>query len=259
MTRWLRVAGSALRVQVAFTRNDIEDLRPLASMPLVTLVGLAILVHSGRAELAPYALVAGTLMTIGQMGLFVASELIWRERMWQTLELMVAAPASYVAVLLPRVLVLTTLGAVGFAESWLIAKLVFAAPLTIHHPVLLTATLLASCFASAGTAALMAGLFALSQQIRTFQNAVNGPLYLLGGVLVPTTFLPAWMQTLSPFVFFSWSADLMRASFAPAPPSGVCTGLLAILALGAASALLGGLVITRMLDRLRQSGTLGLA
>jgi ABC-2 type transport system permease protein len=259
LTSWLRVARSAVRAQVAFTRNDIEDLRPLASNPLVTLVGLAILMQSGRAELAPYALVAGTLITIGQMALFIASELIWRERQWQTIELMVATPAPYVAVLIPRVLVLTTLGAVGFVESWLIAKLAFSAPLTIHHPLLLAATLLATCFAAAGTATLTAGLFGLARTIRTYQNAINGPLYLLGGVLVPTAYLPAWMQALSPYVFFTWSANLMRAAFAPAAPSAVAISLLAIVGLGAASALLGALVVTRMLDRLRHNGALGLA
>ncbi|MDB4975732.1 MAG: type transporter [Myxococcaceae bacterium] len=256
---WLRVAASAARAQVRFTRNDVEDLRPVLTMPLVTVVGLAILVHSQRSELASYALVAASLMTIGQMGLFVASEVIWRERHDETLELVVATPAPYVAVLMPRVLVLTLIGLVGFGESWAIARLLFAVDLTVHHPLLLVATLIASCFGSAGTAVLTAGLFSMGQQIRTFQNAVNGPLYLLGGVLVPTAFLPFWMQWLSPFVFFSWSATLLRAAFSPDPPRQVWVGLSAIVGLGVAAALLGSLVIARMLKRLRQTGTLGLA
>ena len=88
---WLGIAAGAARAQLRLKRKDIEDLRPLRTMPFVTLVGVAILVHSARAELASYGLVA--LMTIGQRGLFVASEVIFRERQWQTLELTVAPPA----------------------------------------------------------------------------------------------------------------------------------------------------------------------
>lgn len=255
---WLRVAAGAARAQVRLTKNDIEDLRPIGTMPLMALVSVAILVHSGRAELAAYGLVAATLMTVGQMGLFVASEVIFRERQWQTLELTVATPAPYLFVLFPRVLVLTLIGLVGFAESWLLTRVVFGLSLTVYHPLLLIATLVATALASAGTAVLTSALFSLGQQVRTFQNAVNGPLYLLGGVLVPISYLPALLQPVSPFVFFYWSAKLMRSAFEPATPDDVAQGLLAILALGAAALLLGSLVLARMLDRLRRHGALGL-
>jgi ABC-2 type transport system permease protein len=255
---WLRVAVGAARAQVQLTRNNIEDFRPVVGMPLVTLAALAILVQSGRRDLASYALVAATLMTIGQMGLFVASEIVWQERKDQTLELVVASPAHYFFVLLPRVLVLTSIGLFGVAESWLIARFVFALHLTIHHPWLMLFTLFASSLAAAGTAVLTAALFSLGRHVRTFQNAVNGPLYLLGGVLVPVHYLPAWLQPLSPFVFFSWSADLLRAAFAPATPERVAASLAAILVLAASAALIGGLLLRRMLDALRRDGALGL-
>lgn len=154
----LRVAAGAARAQVQLTRNNIEDFRPIFTLPLAMLVSLAILVQSGRADLAHYGLVAATLMTIGQMGLFVASEIVFQERNGQTLELVLATPAPYVLVLLPRILVLTLLGLVGAAESWLLARLVFGLALTVHHPALLLATLLASSFASAGAAVLTAAL-----------------------------------------------------------------------------------------------------
>ncbi len=258
LRRLSRVLAGSARVQVRLTRHNIEDFRPLFGMPLVALVAIAILVHSGRADLAPRGLVAASLMTIGQMALFVASEIVFLERNGQTLELVVASPAPYVAVLSARVVVLAMLGVLGVAESWLIARCVFGLELTVYHPLLLISTLLASSLAAAGTAVLTAALFSLGKQVRTFQNAINGPLYLLGGVLVPTTFLPAWLQPLSKLVFFYWSAGLLRACFAPEPPPGVARALLAVLALAAFTWLLGGIVLRRMLDHLRRDGTLGL-
>jgi ABC-2 type transport system permease protein len=253
-----RVLVGAARAQARMTRQNIEDLRPILTMPLVTLVSLAVLVQSGRAELAPYGLVAAVLMTIGQMGNFVASEIVWQERNELTLELVVASPAPYYGVLLARVLVLTSLGLIGALESWLIARLVFGLHITVHHPLLALSTLVFASLAATGTALLTTALFALGSQVRTFQNAINGPLYLLGGVLVPISFLPGWLQPVSPFVFFYWAANMLRASLSAEPPVQVVQSLLAILALGLLTGLLARGFLTRMLDRLRQDGSLGL-
>jgi len=258
LPRALRLFAAAARLQIQLTRNRIEDLRPLFGMPLVALVSVAILVHTGRSDLAAYGLVAALLMTIGQMGLFVASEIVFLERNEQTLELAVATPAPYWLVLFGRVLVLTVLGLLGAVESWLIVRVVFGLQLTVHHPALLIATLLATSLASAGTAMLAAALFSLGRQVRTFQNAVNGPLYLLGGVLVPVTYLPVWLQPLSPFVFFYWSANLLRAAFTPGEPAGAARGVAMILLLGGLSTLGGAWLLRRMLDHLRREGSLGL-
>jgi len=253
-----RVLLGAARMQARLTRQKIEDLRPLLTMPPIALVSVAVLVHAGKAQLAPYGLVAAVLMTVGQMGNFVASEIVFMERNEQTLELVVASPASYYAVLLARILVLTSLGVIGALESWLLVRICFGLHLTVHHPGLALATLAATSVAAAGTALLTTALFALGNQVRTFQNAINGPLYLLGGVLVPTSFLPAWLQPLSPFVFFYWAANLLRAALSSAEVQGAAVGLASILALGAGAALLGYGVLQRMLTRLRRSGALGL-
>jgi ABC-2 type transport system permease protein len=227
-------------------------------MPLLTLVSVAVLTQSGRMEYLHYGLVAAVLMTIGQMGNFVASEIVFQERHGQTLELVVASPSPYVLVLLARILVLSVGGLVGAAESWLIARVVFGLQLTIEHPLLLASTLLATSLATAGTALLTAALFSLGRQVRTFQNAINGPLYLLGGVLVPVAYLPDWLRPLSPFVFFSWAADLLRAAFVSGAPLGVSQGLSMIVLLGTLAGGLGAWILRRMLDNLRRSGTLGL-
>lgn len=253
-----RVIVGAARAQAQLTRQNIEELRPALTVPLVSLVALAVLVHSGREDLAHYGLVAAALMSIGQMGNFVASEIVFQERNGQTLELVVASPSPYALVLAARVVVITAFGLVGVAEGWLLARLVFGLELRVHHPALLCATLLATSLGAAGTALLTAALFALGRQVRTFQNAINGPLYLLGGVLVPTAHLPDALQALSPFVFFSWAAGLLRAALTPVPPRGVELALSAILGLAALSAGAGALLLRRMLDRLRREGTLGL-
>ena len=240
------------------TYRDIEDLMPLVTMPLFTLVFMAVFVHSGRSDLLGYALVAPLLMTVVQMGLFVASELITRERNGQTLELLVATPAPFFLVLTSRIAVSSLLGLLGFVESWVIARAVFDVSVPIHHVSLFVATLLLTALATTGTALITAALFCFSRSARTLQSSLAFPLFLIAGVLVPVTFLPEWVQPVSRIIFLYWSAELLRDAMQPASPEDVLLRLTAIAALGLGAGAVGASLVHRMLQHLRREGTLGL-
>lgn len=254
----IRLALSSAKLQLRIASRDIETLMPLLTMPLNTLVAMAVFVHAGREDLAAYGLCASFLLTVGQMALLSSSGIVSNDRFHQLLELFLAAPAPYVLVLAVRTMLLTTLGLVGFVEGWLITKLVFGVTVTIYHPGLLAATLAATAFASGGTAVLMAATFAMLKNTRTLQLTLNGPLFLLGGVLVPATFLPFWLQPLSPLVYFFWSANLVRGALDVAPVQDVALRLGAVVGLGLVALTAGALVMERMLSRLRHSGQLGI-
>lgn len=253
-----RLLLAAARMQFVLTRHNIEDLLPVLVIPLLTLPSMAILLHAGRADLAPFALSASLLMTIGQMGFFVAGEVVSMDRRQQLLDIIVASPASYAVILLGRVGVLTILGLLGFAEGWLIARMVFGVHVPVFHGALLVMTLIATVVASTGTALLFTALLGLAGTTRTFQHAVNGPFYLLGGVLVPVQYLPVWLQPVAPFTFFYWAAGLVRDTLRPVPVQDGLMRLSATAILGLIAGLIGMLVIGRMLGRLRRDGTLSL-
>jgi ABC-2 type transport system permease protein len=254
----IRLLLAAGKMQLALTRHNIEDLLPILVIPLLTLPSMAILIHSGRADLAPFALSASLLMTIGQMGFFVAGEVVAMDRRHQLLDIIVASPALYAVILAGRVGILTALGLLGFFEGWLIAWGVFAVHVPIVHGGILVATLLATVIASTGTALLFTALLGLASTTRTFQHAVNGPFYLLGGVLVPVHFLPTWLQPLAPLTFFYWAADLVRDTLRTGPVENASLRLSITVGLGLVTGLIGMLVIGRMLGRLRRDGTLSL-
>lgn len=256
---FLRVIAVTARTQGRLILRDIECMLPLLISPLQTLIALAILSASGRLDLASYALCAGLLMTIGQMGLFIGSEVVANDRYNQVLELLVATPTPYTWLLATRTLIIVSTGLIGLVEGWLIARFVFDITLAIPHPGLLIAALAATVLAGTGTSILTSALFSLARTTRTLQNAINGPLYLLGGVLVPVGFLPVWLQPFSPLIFFYWAANLVRAALDPAPPTGAGFQLAMVLGLGAVTAGIGAWVMRIMLDKLRAEGRLGLA
>jgi ABC-2 type transport system permease protein len=67
------------------------------------------------------------------------------------------------------------------------------------------------------------------------------------------------VRPLSRLVFLSWSYDLLRATLRPGPVEQLAPRLGAILLLGAAGFVVGGLLLRTVLRRVRELGTLPLA
>jgi ABC-2 type transport system permease protein len=255
----MAIVLAALRAQFQQTQRNIMDVYWLIVMPFFAIVFTSIVLQSGRTDLVGHSLVAPLLIAVGQMGFYTASELLAREREAQTLELNVAAPVSFGLVLGSKITVITSLGLLGFLESWLVTWLVFGIAIPVHHPVILVATLLATTFASTATALITAAIFSLSREVRAAQNSITYPLYVLGGVLVPVSYLPESLQPISRIIFLYWSADLLRDALRVEDLSFPFARLSMIVLLGLASGALGAWLLYRMLDHLRKEGTLGLA
>lgn len=248
----------AMSAQWRMTRRNVEDLFPVLTIPLSSVLSLSILRNAGRDDLAGYALVAVGLMSIGQMAFFVASEILANEREGQTLELMVASPTPCYAPLLCRIIALTSIGTLGFAEAWVFAWVLFGLHVRIYHPVVLLGTLALTIVAASATALITSTVFCFGSTTRTYQNAIAGPLYLLAGVLVPVAFLPWFIRPISRGIFLFWAADLLRDALDAATPHHVLLRLGAIAALGLAGGVVGGWLFNRLLTHLRAKGTLGL-
>lgn len=252
----IRIVLGALRAQFTMTRRNMMDVYWILLLPFFSIIFTSIMLHAGRTDLVSYALVAPLLIAIGQMGFYVAAELLTRDQWMQTLELIVATPAPFFLVLASRIALVSSIGLVGFAESWLIARVGFGIEVPFHHPGVLAATLLATSFAATGTALVLASFACLSPNVRTLQNVATYPLYVLGGVMVPTTYLPEWLQPVSKVVFLSWSADLLRDSLQAPDPVNVVFRVGAILAIGLITGVIGAMLLHRMLDYLRAEGRL---
>ena len=255
----MRTLWAGFRLQLRVIRTDPDYVMPLATVPLFTITFLAIVRHSGRDDLTGYALMAPVLIALWALALLDSGEIVEADRWFGTLEPALAAPASIPVVVLGRVLAVTTIALVSFAEVWLVARLLFGVSIAIRHPTAFVITLLATCFAVSGWAVIMAALFVLSRTPRTFQNSLSFPFYVLGGVLVPVSFLPDWLEPVSKVVFLSWSADLLRDSLERPPVDDLGARVGAVVLLGAAGFALGQLLLLHILRRARAQGSLGLA
>ena len=254
----MRAFLAGARIQLTFFRAYPDALIPFFTAPMFSVIFQLIFHHAGRTDLTGYAAIAPVFIALWWMALFNSGWTITIERWNGTIELLVAAPSSFAAVIFGRITATTLAGVVSFGETWLIAR-AFGTKVTIDHPWEFVATIVVTLAAMAGTAVAMASLFVLARNAVTFSNSASFPFYVLGGVFVPIAILPGWIQPVSKGIFMSWSSDLLRASLKPAPIHDEWGRLGMVLLLGAVSFLVGRFVLSYVLHKMRSSGELATA
>jgi ABC-2 type transport system permease protein len=244
------------KLQWLMTWRNPEQLMPLLLVPLSTFVAAAIIDNGGRPDLLYYCLIAISVMSIAQTGFMAASDLFVSDRSSGTLEAMLVTVANYPAVLVVRILSVTATGAVGGIFSYALLKLVFSARLSIHHPIVAIVTLVGIVVGTSCMALFLSALICYARSARAVQNSMSGPMFLMSGVLVPVGLLAPWLEWPGKLIYLSWAAELLRESFLEAELTNLSFRLIMLLATGIVWALVGGALLSKMLDRLRLDGKL---
>jgi ABC-2 type transport system permease protein len=106
---------------------------------------------------------------------------------------------------------------------------------------------------------LLTSAFVLSRNLHVFQNSMSYPVYILGGVVVPLTTLPGWLQPVSKVVYLSWCADLLRSAMSASSPRDVALDITMALGLGAIALATAIALTNHILGILRRNASAGLA
>lgn len=256
--RPLAEVGAGIRLQSALVARTPAQLLVLVTAPLFSVIFLSLAVHGGAASRVASAMIAPGLMSMWLISLDVAASVLSEDRYGGRLELFLSTPASLSLVVLGRILAVSVVGMLAFAESWLVARVAFGVTVPVHHPGLVVLALAVTVLAGSFTATLLASAFVLSRGLHVYQNAMSYPIYILGGVVVPLSALPGWVDPFSKVVYLSWCAELLRNSFTATrvPEAGLDVAMalgLGVLALGIAV-----LLTKHILDMLRRNATAGL-
>jgi ABC-2 type transport system permease protein len=253
----MRAFLAGARIQLRFLFAYPDSLIPFFTAPLFTIIFMMIFRHAGREDLIAYAAIAPVFIALWWLALFNAGWSIQVERWNGTIEMLVAAPSSFAAVVLGRITATTMIGVISFAETWLVARLIFGTTVRIFHPWAFVATIVVTLATMAGTSVAMSSLFVLARNAVTFSNAASYPFYILGGILAPVSVLPVWIRPVSAVVFLSWSADLLRATLRASPLHALAFRLGMVALLGACGFAVGAWTMRVVLTRVRANGELG--
>ncbi|MEF9883748.1 ABC transporter permease [Streptomyces sp. P9-A4] len=251
-----RLVLVGVRTHVSYmSRSPIE----ITFAVLVPLVYATLAVYLFRAAGDPDRLLTASvgagLMGIWGSVLFGSGGAVQNQRWLGTLESLVVAPTPLALVLLPITLATAVIGTYAMGATLLWGVLLFDVPLDFAHPLLFLLAVPVCVLALGMTGLLLAATFVLLRNANALANPLDTPVWLLSGLLVPVTVLPAWTHPVSWALPTTWGA---RAVHAATSGGEVVTPMLTALALGAGYALAAVLVLGRVERRARAAATLAL-
>jgi ABC-2 type transport system permease protein len=204
----------------AYLRRNSAYLIQLIRWPLGPTIAFATwrltYAASGRAQVDG-ASAAGFLL-VGMFGLITWSSAIWAsgyaiewERQEGTSAALFLSPASRAAVVAGYGLGSLIWYLPSFAAILLLGFLT-GARLVVTDPLALGLAALSLVVASLAAGFFFSGLFILSRRGNLIANFLQGPIYLLGGFMVPRSRLPGILHPLSNAIPASHAVDALRAT-----------------------------------------------
>ena len=203
-----------------------------------------------------YAALGAGLMGIWSSTLFGSGGAIQWQRWQGTLEILIAAPAPFLLVLVPLTLATASIGLYSICATLVWGRVFFGVPLQFAHPFQLGVALPATVLSLGMLGLVLASTFVLYRQATAFSNLLEYPVWLVTGLLVPLSLLPGWVSWIAWTLAPSWGIRAIRdAAFGGSsawPEIGMCFGL------GAIYLALGWVCLRNFERRARERATLAL-
>ena len=202
------------------------------------------------------ASIGATVMGIWSVTTVDAADAIQRQRWAGVLELLVAAPTPFWAVLIPITIATSAIGIYSLVSTLLWGRFLFGIPIALEHPLLFLLAIPPTIVSIALLGFLMTSVVVRFRAGWAIGNMFEYPVWLVTGLLIPVALLPAWVEPLSWLLAPTWG---MRALSSSAVGGG--SPLLDIamcLALSAAYTVFGALLLERFLHSARRHATLSL-
>jgi ABC-2 type transport system permease protein len=179
------------------------------------------------------------------------------QRRLGVLELLVACPTPFWAAVIPITVALSAIGIYSLAAGLLYMRLVFGIPVAVHAWWTFAAAVPATIAAIGSLGYLFASVFVRYRSAFMLGNTLEWPVWMISGLLIPVSVLPAWLQPVSWLFAPTWGMRALRGATlgtgAPWADIGMCAALcVTYLALGTAA-------LRVFLDAARADATLSLA
>ncbi len=246
--------ATAFRMQLLLALRTPNYWMTQLTTPLQVIIFLSVIDTFDRPDLITHALLAPILITMWSTTLWTGGSVVRDDRWAGRLEMHVAAPLSYGWVVAVRVAAVVLLALLVVPITLGTAVLTYGVDIQVQHPWLLAVTVGVTMLAVVGTGVVFSSMTILMRSAASFQSSASYPFLLLGGVFVPLSLLPLWVQPLGRLVFLSWSSDLIRDSVGEAAVTNAGGRMAALVVLGAIGLFAGQRLVGAILHRVRISG-----
>jgi ABC-2 type transport system permease protein len=227
---------------------------------IVPVVQATLAVYLFRAATSPHRLleaaVGAGLTGVWSSVLFGSGGAIQNQRWQGTLEMIILAPRRPYLVILPITLATAVTGTYAMLATLVWGRLLYGIRLDLAHPLAFAVAAPVCVLALGLFGLLLAATFVLMRNANALANALDYPIWLVCGLLVPMTVLPSWTAPISAVLPMTWGARALREAVSGGPvwPSlGICLGISLVCAVAAA------FTMTSVERRARAAATLALA
>lgn len=203
-----------------------------------------------------YAGLGAAVMGIWSSTSTSASMVLQRERSQGTLELVVTAPVNPTLALLPVPLAMATTGLYSMVATLVWGRVLFGIEVAVADPVLFALAVLVTVLSIGALGFLLAMAAVRYRTSWALGAALELPVWLVCGFLVPVSLLPGWVRPVSELLAPTWGMRAVRAAAAGGSP---LTDVAVCAALGAGYLLLGAVVADGVLRSARRNATLALS
>jgi ABC-2 type transport system permease protein len=202
-----------------------------------------------------YTSLGASVMGVWSSTSVAASSAIQRERWAGTLELLAAAPTHFSLILMPITLAMSTVGIYSMTATLLWGRLLFGIELHIQH-LLLFALAVPVTIVSIGMLGFLLSVTVVRYRTAwALGNAMEYPVWLVCGFLVPLSLFPDWVRPISWALAPTWGIRAIREAALGGSP---LTDLLVCAAIGIGYAAAGMLLVDTVLRSARSRATLSL-
>ena len=202
-----------------------------------------------------YVSLGASVMGIWSATSTAASSVLQRERRHGTLELLAAAPTNFAYVLLPISVAMSTVGLYSMVATLLWGRFVFGIEMHIVHPLLFVLAIPVTIASVGALGFLLSVACVRYRSAWALGNALEYPVWLICGFLVPLALLPNWVGPISWVLAPTFGVRAIREAALGGTP---VADLLACAGLGLAYFAIGIVLADHVLRMARKTAALQL-
>ena len=210
---------SGMRIHVVqFSRNPF-DLSGVIIWPILyASIAYYLLDAKDNPRLLLAASLGAAVMLMWSLVVIGSSNALENQRWLGTLELLVAAPVPLAVVIAPITVASAVVGGYALVATLTWGTLLFHVPLVIEHPVAFAVAVPVSVLAIGMLGLVMASTFVLYRAAFSLGIALQYPVWIASGLLVPLSVLPAFVGRIGWFLGPYWGFRAIRgAALGPSP------------------------------------------
>jgi ABC-2 type transport system permease protein len=227
--------------------------------PLIVALLALYMLRDTEGFQAIYVIVGSAMTGLWSGTLFFSSFNIEFERWTGNLENIVGSPTHLATVIIGKTLANTTMSLTSMVLGYTLAALIFDFQLTIAYPLMFFISLLLTVLALISMGLVISPLMSTNPGATVWANALEFPMFILGGFLFPVLLLPVWTTPLSYVLAPYWAAQALHAtSSGGVPISDVFVSWVLLIVFSVAYWFISAWLFRVLLRRAREEATLGL-